>query len=101
MLVPVDRVEVTVVIDNFLDVLMAGEEGVLRYAARDLGAAEQLVRLVPRSASDRGGPHRRAYRRPASHRWTVRSAHRANRRSAARRPSGSRSARALFGLEGR
>ena len=43
MLAPVDRVEVTVVIDNFLDVLMAGEEGVARYQARDFGAAEQLV----------------------------------------------------------
>jgi 7,8-dihydropterin-6-yl-methyl-4-(beta-D-ribofuranosyl)aminobenzene 5'-phosphate synthase len=43
MLVPVDRVEVTVVIDNYLDVLMGGEEGVVRYAARDFGAAEQLV----------------------------------------------------------
>lgn len=30
-------------IDNFLDVLMAGEEGVARYQARDFGAAEQLV----------------------------------------------------------
>ena len=43
MLAPVDRVEVTVVIDNFLDLLMAGEEGVVRYQARDFGAAEQLV----------------------------------------------------------
>ncbi len=43
MLVPVDRVEVTVVIDNFLDVLMAGEQGVVRYQAQDLGASEQLV----------------------------------------------------------
>ncbi len=43
MLAPVDRVEVTVVIDNFLDLLMAGEAGVVRYQARDLGAAEQLV----------------------------------------------------------
>jgi glyoxylase-like metal-dependent hydrolase (beta-lactamase superfamily II) len=43
VLTPVDRVEVTVVIDNFLDVLMAGEEGVVRYQARDFGAAEQLV----------------------------------------------------------
>ena len=43
MLAPVDRVEVTVVIDNFLDVLMAGEQGVRRYQARDFGAAEQLV----------------------------------------------------------
>lgn len=43
MLAPVDRVEVTVVIDNFLDVLMAGQEGVIRYQAQDFGAAEQLV----------------------------------------------------------
>ena len=43
VLAPVDRVEVTVVIDNFLDVLMAGEEGVVRYRARDFGASEQLV----------------------------------------------------------
>ena len=31
------------VIDNFLDVLMAGEEGVVRYQARDFGASQQLV----------------------------------------------------------
>jgi 7,8-dihydropterin-6-yl-methyl-4-(beta-D-ribofuranosyl)aminobenzene 5'-phosphate synthase len=43
VLAPVDRVEVTVVIDNYLDLLMAGEEGVIRYQARDFGAAEQLV----------------------------------------------------------
>jgi 7,8-dihydropterin-6-yl-methyl-4-(beta-D-ribofuranosyl)aminobenzene 5'-phosphate synthase len=43
VLVPVDRVEVTVVIDNFVDVLMADEEGVARYQARDFCAAEQLV----------------------------------------------------------
>ena len=43
MLLPVDRVEVTVVIDNFLDVLMAGQAGVARYQARDLGVAVQLV----------------------------------------------------------
>ena len=30
-------------IDNFLDVLMAGEDGVARYHARDFGASEQLV----------------------------------------------------------
>ena len=30
-------------IDNFLDVLMAGEQDVVRYQARDFGAAEQLV----------------------------------------------------------
>ena len=40
---PVDRVEVTVVIENFLDVLMAGEEGVVRYRARDFKPAEHLV----------------------------------------------------------
>jgi 7,8-dihydropterin-6-yl-methyl-4-(beta-D-ribofuranosyl)aminobenzene 5'-phosphate synthase len=43
VLAPVDRVEVTVVIDNYLDLLMAGEEGVARYQARDLGASKQLV----------------------------------------------------------
>jgi 7,8-dihydropterin-6-yl-methyl-4-(beta-D-ribofuranosyl)aminobenzene 5'-phosphate synthase len=43
VLAPVDRVEVTIVIDNFLDLLMAGEEGVTRYQARDFGLAEQLV----------------------------------------------------------
>jgi 7,8-dihydropterin-6-yl-methyl-4-(beta-D-ribofuranosyl)aminobenzene 5'-phosphate synthase len=43
VLTPFDRVEVTVVIDNFLDVLMAGEAGVVRYRTRDFGAAEQLV----------------------------------------------------------
>ena len=43
MLAAVDRVEVTVVVDNYLDLLMAGEEGVARYQARDFGAAEQLV----------------------------------------------------------
>jgi 7,8-dihydropterin-6-yl-methyl-4-(beta-D-ribofuranosyl)aminobenzene 5'-phosphate synthase len=43
VLAPVDRVEVTVVIDNYLDVLMAGEPGVTRYQARDFGAPEQLV----------------------------------------------------------
>ncbi|HEY4828083.1 MAG TPA: MBL fold metallo-hydrolase [Solirubrobacteraceae bacterium] len=43
MLAPVDRVEVTIVIDNFLDLLMAGEEGVARYQTRDFGLPEQLV----------------------------------------------------------
>lgn len=43
MLAPVDRVEVTVVIDNYLDVLLADEEGVSRYQARDFGTADQLV----------------------------------------------------------
>ena len=43
MLSAVDRVAVTIVVDNFLDVLMAGDEGVTRYQARDFGAPEQLV----------------------------------------------------------
>jgi 7,8-dihydropterin-6-yl-methyl-4-(beta-D-ribofuranosyl)aminobenzene 5'-phosphate synthase len=43
VLAPVDRVEVTVVIDNFLDVLMAGQEGVVRYQSRDFGSPQQLV----------------------------------------------------------
>jgi 7,8-dihydropterin-6-yl-methyl-4-(beta-D-ribofuranosyl)aminobenzene 5'-phosphate synthase len=30
-------------VDNYLDVLMAGEDGVTRYQARDFGAPEQLV----------------------------------------------------------
>jgi 7,8-dihydropterin-6-yl-methyl-4-(beta-D-ribofuranosyl)aminobenzene 5'-phosphate synthase len=36
-------VQVTVLIVNFLDLLMAGEEGVDRYLVSDFGAAEQLV----------------------------------------------------------
>src|SRR5690349_22441605 len=40
---PVDRVEVTIVMDNFVDVLMAGSEGVRRYAARDFSDRDQLV----------------------------------------------------------
>lgn len=40
---PVDRVDVTIVVDNFVDLLMAGDEGVRRYAATDLGGSEQLV----------------------------------------------------------
>jgi 7,8-dihydropterin-6-yl-methyl-4-(beta-D-ribofuranosyl)aminobenzene 5'-phosphate synthase len=43
VLAPVDRVEVTVVIDNFLDLLMAGEEGVVRYQAQGFAGDEQLV----------------------------------------------------------
>jgi 7,8-dihydropterin-6-yl-methyl-4-(beta-D-ribofuranosyl)aminobenzene 5'-phosphate synthase len=43
VLAPVDHVEATIVIDNFLDVLMADEEAVARYQARDFGASEQLV----------------------------------------------------------
>jgi 7,8-dihydropterin-6-yl-methyl-4-(beta-D-ribofuranosyl)aminobenzene 5'-phosphate synthase len=42
-LTPVDRAEVTIVMDNFVDVLMAGAEGVHRYLARDLSDRRQLV----------------------------------------------------------
>ena len=40
---PVDRAEVTIVVDNFVDVLMAGSEGVRRYLATDWGDRDQLV----------------------------------------------------------
>ncbi len=40
---PVVRAEVTIVIDNFVDVLMAGAEGVRRYLATDFGDRDQLV----------------------------------------------------------
>ena len=40
---PVDRAEVTIVIDNFVDLLMAGSDGVLRYAATDFGDRAQLI----------------------------------------------------------
>ena len=40
---PVDRVEVTIVVDNFVDVLMAGAEGVRRYLATDWGDRRQLI----------------------------------------------------------
>jgi 7,8-dihydropterin-6-yl-methyl-4-(beta-D-ribofuranosyl)aminobenzene 5'-phosphate synthase len=40
---PVDRAEVTIVIDNFVDVLMAGSEDVRRYAAHDFSSREQLI----------------------------------------------------------
>ena len=43
MLAVVDRVDVTVVIDNYLDVLLAGQEGVTRYQATDFRSADQLV----------------------------------------------------------
>ena len=39
----VDRAEITIVVDNFVDVLMAGSEGVHRYLASDLSDREQLV----------------------------------------------------------
>lgn len=40
---PVDRVEVTIVVDNFVDVLMSGSEGVRRYVATDWGDRDQLI----------------------------------------------------------
>jgi len=40
---PVDRAEVTIVVDNFVDVLMAGPEGVGRYLATDWGDRDQLI----------------------------------------------------------
>lgn len=39
----VDGVDVTIVVDNFVDVLMAGAEDVHRYLARDFGDRDQLV----------------------------------------------------------
>ena len=40
---PVDRAEVTIVVDNFVDVLMAGSDSVRRYVANDFGDRDQLV----------------------------------------------------------
>ena len=40
---PVDRAEIAIVMDNFVDVLMAGSEDVHRYLASDLSQREQLV----------------------------------------------------------
>ena len=40
---PVVRAEVTIVVDNFVDVLMAGSDGVRRYLATDFGDREQLI----------------------------------------------------------
>ena len=40
---PVDRAEITIVMDNFVDVLMAGSDDVHRYIAYDLSQREQLV----------------------------------------------------------
>jgi 7,8-dihydropterin-6-yl-methyl-4-(beta-D-ribofuranosyl)aminobenzene 5'-phosphate synthase len=56
----VDRVDVTIVMDNFVDVLMAGSEGVRRYAARDFSDRDQLVAEHGFSAliSVQSGPNR-------------------------------------------
>jgi 7,8-dihydropterin-6-yl-methyl-4-(beta-D-ribofuranosyl)aminobenzene 5'-phosphate synthase len=40
---PVVRAEVTIVVDNFVDVLMAGADGVRRYLANDFGDRDQLI----------------------------------------------------------
>lgn len=40
---PVDRAEVTIVVDNFVDVLMAGSDGVHRYLGTDFGERDQLI----------------------------------------------------------
>jgi 7,8-dihydropterin-6-yl-methyl-4-(beta-D-ribofuranosyl)aminobenzene 5'-phosphate synthase len=39
----VDRVEVTIVVDNFVDLLMAGSDGVRRYITSDFGDRGQLI----------------------------------------------------------
>jgi metal-dependent hydrolase (beta-lactamase superfamily II) len=36
-------VEVTIVVDNFIDLLMAGADGVHRYLASDSGSRDQLI----------------------------------------------------------
>jgi 7,8-dihydropterin-6-yl-methyl-4-(beta-D-ribofuranosyl)aminobenzene 5'-phosphate synthase len=43
LLKAVDRAEITIVMDNFVDILMAGSEDVDRYVAYDLSDREQLV----------------------------------------------------------
>jgi 7,8-dihydropterin-6-yl-methyl-4-(beta-D-ribofuranosyl)aminobenzene 5'-phosphate synthase len=40
---PVDRAEITIVMDNFVDVLMAGSEDVHRHLQCDFSARNQLV----------------------------------------------------------
>src|SRR5438309_9223681 len=40
---PVDRAEVTIVVDNFVDLLMAGTDGVRRYLVSDFGGRDQLI----------------------------------------------------------
>src|SRR5690348_4729980 len=40
---PVDRAQVTIVVDNFVDLLMAGAEDVRRYVVGDFGSRDQLV----------------------------------------------------------
>jgi 7,8-dihydropterin-6-yl-methyl-4-(beta-D-ribofuranosyl)aminobenzene 5'-phosphate synthase len=40
---PVDGAEVTIVVDNFVDLLMAGTDGVRRYLVGDFGGRDQLI----------------------------------------------------------
>jgi 7,8-dihydropterin-6-yl-methyl-4-(beta-D-ribofuranosyl)aminobenzene 5'-phosphate synthase len=40
---PVEGVDVTIIVDNFIDVLLAGSEDVHRYLVQDLGDRDQLV----------------------------------------------------------
>jgi 7,8-dihydropterin-6-yl-methyl-4-(beta-D-ribofuranosyl)aminobenzene 5'-phosphate synthase len=40
---PVGRAEVTIVVDNFVDLLIAGSDGVRRYTTSDFGARDQLI----------------------------------------------------------
>jgi 7,8-dihydropterin-6-yl-methyl-4-(beta-D-ribofuranosyl)aminobenzene 5'-phosphate synthase len=40
---PVEDVDVTIIVDNFIDVLLAGSEDVHRYLVQDLGDRDQLV----------------------------------------------------------
>src|SRR6476619_1354954 len=40
---PVDRAEVTIVVDNFVDVLMADSDGVRRFLATAFGGHDQLI----------------------------------------------------------
>ncbi len=40
---PVDRAEVTIVVDNFVDLLMSGADDVRRYLADDFGRRDQLI----------------------------------------------------------
>jgi 7,8-dihydropterin-6-yl-methyl-4-(beta-D-ribofuranosyl)aminobenzene 5'-phosphate synthase len=40
---PVDRAEVTIVVDNFVDLLMADSDGVRRYHTSDFGDRDQLI----------------------------------------------------------
>jgi 7,8-dihydropterin-6-yl-methyl-4-(beta-D-ribofuranosyl)aminobenzene 5'-phosphate synthase len=40
---PVDHVEVTIVVDNFVDLLLAGSDGVRRFTVADFGDRDQLI----------------------------------------------------------